>query len=173
MRKFLAIATGAATAAVTTHGFVHAGMRLGSANPPLFTYTGFFQNAIFVFWRLWSRAHGWEAVMTGRELSHVEQFGGFFGHAVLFACPLLGLCVFWLTSRHNVGWQLWKPLILALAFPLDELIRQAFRSGGLNEPLAETARGLVVFLLMLWSVGAIRIRKPTRPTEPQPQPVLG
>src|SRR5690348_7158919 len=95
MRKFLAVASGAATAAVLTHGFVYAGIRLASLNPPMSTYTGFFQNALFAIWRLWSRAHGWEPVMTGRELSHLEQFGGFFGHAVLFACPLLGLSIFW------------------------------------------------------------------------------
>ena len=169
MRKFAAIASGATVAAVTTHGFVYSGMRLGPLDPPLATYTGFFQNALFAFWRLWSHAHGWEPVMTGRQLNHVEEFGQFFAHAVIFACPLLGFCIFWLAARQRVGWQWWKPLVLALAFPLDDLIRQVFRSAGLNEPLAETARALVIFALMLWSVGAIRIRKPEPVAEAQPQ----
>jgi hypothetical protein len=168
MRKSVSIGAGAATAAVLTHGFVYAGMRLGSLNPPLLTYTGFFQNAMFAIWRLWSHAQGWEPLMTGRQLGHVEEFGRFFAHTVLFACPLLGLGVYRLLSRRNLGPQLWMPLILALAFPLDEVLRQGFRSTGLNEPFSEAARALVVFLLMLWSVEAIRIRKPSLPLKPQP-----
>lgn len=171
MRKLAAIASGATVAAVTTHGFVYSGMRLAASNPPMASYTGVFQNVIFALWRLWSRAHGWEPVMTGRQLNHVEEFGYFFAHVVIFAGPLLGFCIFCLAARHRVGWGWWKPLVLALAFPVDEVIRQLFQSAGLNEPLAETARATVVFLLMLWSVGAIRIRKPA--PFPHVQPQLG
>ena len=169
MRKLAAIASGATVAAVTTHGFVYSGMRLAASNPPRASYMGLFQNAIFAFWRLWSHAHGWEPVMSGQQLSHVEEFGYFFGHAVISACPLLGFCIFWLALRQRLGWQWWKPLVLALAFPVDEVIRQVFQSTGLNEPLAETGRAIVVFLLMLWSVGAIRIRKPAPVPDVQPQ----
>jgi len=170
MRKLAAIASGAAVAGVTTHGFVYSGMRLGPLNPPFSTYSGLFQNALFGIWRLWSCAHGWEPVMTGRQLSHAEGFGHFFAHAVILACPLLGFCIFCLAAGQRVGWQCWKPVVLALAFPLDELIRQVFRSAGLSEPLAEAARAIVVFLLMLSSVGAIRIRKPAPASQSQPQP---
>jgi hypothetical protein len=92
-------------------------------------------------------------------LSHVDEFGRFYAYLVFLICPLIGFGIFWLGSEQRIGSQLWKPMAIAVVFatPLQELLRQSFRTVGLSEPMAEAGRATVVLLLMIWSVGAIRI----------------
>ena len=156
MRKLISVVCGATVAAVGTHGFVSAGIRLGA--PHAGTYQGIFKQALLALWRIWSGVHGWEPVRDGRHLSHVEEYGRFLARVVLVGWPLLGFGVFWLISRCEMGRRLWRPLVIASALPLGEGFRVAFRSAGLDEPLAEAARSAAVFLLMAASVGATGFR---------------
>lgn len=96
--------------------------------------------------------------MDGRHLTHVEEYGRFLARLVLMGWPVLGFVVFWLLSRCEVGPRWWKPLVIVTALPLGEALHMAFRSAGLDEPLAEAVRSALVFLLMAASVGAIGFR---------------
>jgi hypothetical protein len=160
VRKSLAISAGVTLAVLLTHGMVYSGIHLDPSKPlPPSTYQGFFDNILLSIWNLWRRVHGWEPI------SHVEEFGSFYGHAVLLVCPLLGFGVFALASQQKVSWQLWKPLAIAAAFatPLQQGIRHGLMAAGLDEALVEAGRAAIVFLLMAWSIGAIRIPKWRRP----------
>lgn len=156
MRKLISAVFGASVAAAGTHGFVSAGIRLGA--PHSGTYQGAFEQALLALWRLWSHAHGWEPLMDGRHLSHVEEYGRFVAPVVLVGWPLLGFAVFWLMSRCALGRHWWRPLAIVIAVPLGEVFHMAFRSVGLDEPVAEAARSAVVFLLMVASIGAVGFR---------------
>lgn len=156
MRKSASVVCGATVAAAGTHGFVSAGIRLG--DPHAGAYQGFFEQALLVFWRSWSRAHGWAPLMDGQHLSHVAEYGRFLARLVLMGWPLLGFVVFRVLSRCELGRGWWRPLAIAIALPLGEAFRVAFRSSGLDEPLAEPARSAVVFLSMVESIGAIGFR---------------
>lgn len=101
-------------------------------------------------WRLWSYAHGWQP-MSHVAMSHVEDFGHFFAPTVQLICPLIGFALFWITSRHKVGLNLWKPMAIALLLT---------RVPGYASPSVEVARTILIVLSMAWSVGAIRISMP-------------
>jgi hypothetical protein len=155
MRRSIAIGTGAAAAAIFTHGMVYSAMDL--AEPlPASTYRGFFQYTLFAMERLWSQAHGWQS------MSHVEEFGPFYARAVHLICPLLGFALFWIISRHNVGINAWKPLAIALILttPLGVVIDAPFSVLGPGP--SQVARALIIVLAMVWSVGAFRIGTPCR-----------
>jgi len=159
MRKAVALTTGCLLAAVATHGTVYSGTHLDGPLP-ISTYQGFFQHIVLAIWRLWNQAHGWEA-----GLGHADDFGRLLAPAVFFVCPVLGFLAFSFVSRTSIGWHWWRPLAIAIAFatPLQQAIRHPFLLLGLNEPLAEAARAAVVFVLMLWSIGAIRMPRSWRP----------
>ena len=107
MDRAKSIGTGAAVAAVFTHGMVFSGMYLNELLP-VSTYQGFFQRMLFAAERLWSYAHGWQ------PMSHIRDFGGFYAQTVHLICPLIGFALFWIVSRHKVGIKVWKPLAIAL-----------------------------------------------------------
>jgi hypothetical protein len=96
-------------------------------------------------------------------MSHVDDFGRFLAYFVSFLFPTLGFGSYVLIFQQRVNWQWWKPLAIAVAFatPLHEAIRQPLLSLGLNEPLAETVRAVVVFTLMVGSIRAIPIHTTT------------
>jgi hypothetical protein len=156
MRKALAIGAGAMVALVSTHGLVYSGINLDTNKPmPLSTYQGFFEHILLASWRFWNSAH------AGERLSNASEFGQFLAISTFLTCPLLGFVVFWLAARLPLGRAWWKPFAIAIAFttPLQQIPSVIFQSTGMDAAQAEAARALLVFLLMAWSTGAIRIPK--------------
>jgi hypothetical protein len=153
VRKRIGFGLGAVIAALLTHGFVYSGMRL-SKPLSVFTYEGSFQRAILSLWHAWTDIHG-QAPMT-----HADDFGRFMAHFVFFVCPVLSFAFYALVRQQRMNWQWWKPLAIAVAFatPLQQAIRHPLLSLGLNEPWAEAARAVVVFVLMVVSIHGFRIR---------------
>jgi hypothetical protein len=113
---------------------------------------------------LWSNVHGWPS------LSHIDEFGIFYARAVRFICPVIGFALFLILSRHNTGWNIWKPMMIAslLLTPLQMLALNPLSLLGLGTAVAESARTLVVVLLMAWSIGAFGT---TTPQHQSPEPV--
>ena len=150
MDRAKSIGTGAAVAAVFTHGMVFSGMYLNELLP-VSTYQGFFQRMLFAAERLWSYAHGWQ------PMSHIRDFGHFCAPTIQLVCPLIGFALFWILSRHRVGINFWKPLaiglLLAVLPGLSDLASPSATPG------VEAARTILIVLLMVWSVGAIRISR--------------
>lgn len=151
MRKRIGLGVGAVIAALPTHGFVYSGIRLSK---PLsaFTYEGAFQRVILSLWHAWTGIHG------QAPMSHADDFGTFMAHLVFFVCPALGFAFYALVTDQRMSWQWWKPLAIAFATPLQQAIRQPLLSLGLNEPWAEAARAVVVFVLLVVSIHGFRIR---------------
>jgi hypothetical protein len=139
--------------AVLTHGIVYSSIHLLYSSVMLpSTYQGLFAKLCIVTWGAWAHVHGFTPI------SRMNDFGRFYYRLLTLACPLLGFGMFWLGSRHKIGGQLWKPLAIAIVFiPLAGLISGCFTLIGLSGPAAQAARAVVVLLLMIWSVGAIRI----------------
>jgi hypothetical protein len=127
---------------------VFSGMNL-NAPLPISTYQGFFQHMLLATERLWSYAHGWQ------PMSHIHDFGRFYAPAVHLICPLIGFALFWITSRHEVGINFWKPLAIALLLTIPPSVSDLVPSYAV--PWVEGARTILIVLLMGWSVGAIRI----------------
>lgn len=154
MRKRLSLGIGAVVAAVLTHGSIYAAIDLSTLRP-MSTYRGLFQHMLLAVEHLWSTAHGWA------PLTHFDAFAMFYARAVHLLCPLIGFGVFWLISRHRIGWSIWKPLAIAVAFttPLYALLYSPLKLLGLHVEWAGSGRVIVVFLLMVWSVGAVHIPK--------------
>ena len=154
MRKSRSIGTSAAVAAVFTHGMVFSAVNFNEPLP-VSTYQGFFRHILLATERLWSYAHGWQ------PMSHIHDFGRFYAPLVQLTCPLIGFVLFWVLSRHKVGFNFWKPMAIALLLTIPsgyiELVP------GYTLPWVETARTVLVILLMAWSVGAIRISNPGTP----------
>jgi hypothetical protein len=155
MRKSISIGTGAAVAVILAHGMAFSAMNL-SEPLPISTYRGFFQQPLFVMERLWSYVNGWPS------MSHIRDFGNAYAHMVHLICPLIGFALFWIVSRHHVGTNVWKPMaiVMMLAVPPYAIAAAPFYALGFKEPWIEMARTLLVMLLMVWSVGAIRISRP-------------
>ena len=155
MRRPVAIATGAAVAALLTHGMVYTAMDL-TEPLPILSYQGSFQHALFAMERLWSQVHGWES------MSHIEYFGLIYSRTVHLLCPLIGFGLFWIISRHKVGPKLWRPLAMALILttPLNAITLAPFRALGFGGPWPEVGRTLVIVLAMVGSVGGFRISTP-------------
>jgi hypothetical protein len=143
----------AAVAAVWTYGMVFSGMYFKEDPLPVSAYQGFFRQVLLTTERLWSYAHGWQ------PMSHIRDFGRFYAPMVQLICPLIGFGLFWLISRHKVGINVWKPMGIALllALPPAELALAPFYAMGLAEQGVQVVRTLFIVLLMMWSVGAIRI----------------
>jgi hypothetical protein len=155
MRRSISIGTGTAVAAVLTHGMVSSGMNLNEPLP-ISTYQGFFQRVLLATERLWSYAHGWQ------PMSHIDEFGRFYAHTVHLICPLIGFALFWIVSRHKVGIQSWRPIGIALLLTVPPTFSDLAPDYAI--PWVEVVRTLLIVLLMVWSVGAIRISKPHAPT---------
>jgi hypothetical protein len=151
MQKSISIATGAAAAAIFTHGMVFSAMDL-SERLPISTYRGFFQHILFATEGMWSYAHGWQ------PMSHIRDFGHFYAPIIHLICPLIGFTLFWILSRHRVGVNVWKPLAISLLMTIPPTISDL--TSGYVIPLVEAARTVIIVLLMVWSVGAVRISKP-------------
>ena len=151
MDRAKSIGTGAAVAAVFTHGMVFSGMYLNELLP-VSTYQGFFQRMLFAAERLWSYAHGWQ------PMSHIRDFGGFYAQTVHLICPLIGFALFWIVSRHKVGLSVWKPLAIALLLTIPPSFSDLVSVDA--TPWVEAARTVLIVLLMVWSVGAIKLPKP-------------
>jgi hypothetical protein len=172
MANRVSIALALLLAALLTHGIVYSvesGRMESSLRMPVGTYQGFFAGVLVKTWNTWSRAHGLEpmSILSASMETHsvngirrVEQFSRFYSRSVFLICPLLGFGLFWLASRRKIGLQVWKPLAIAILFstPLQALISDVvFRSLGVSRPMAEAGRAMVVLLLMMWSIGGIRI----------------
>jgi hypothetical protein len=151
MDRARSIGTGAAVAAVFTHGMVFSGMYANEVLP-VSTYQGLFQRMAFAAERLWSYAHGWQ------PMSHIRDFGGFYAQTVHLICPLIGFALFWIVSRHNVGTKVWKPLAIALLLTIPPTFSNLVSVDA--TPWVEAARTVIIVLLMVWSVGAIKLSKP-------------
>ena len=115
-------------------------------------YQGFFQQIVIAAERSWSYAHGWQ------PMSHMRDFGGFFAPMVHLICPMIGFLLFWMLSRYKVGAKVWKPLAIALLLDVPPSVGDLASRYAI--PWVEVARTILVVLLMVWSVGAIRISKP-------------
>ena len=72
-------------------------------------------------------------------------------------CPLIGFVVFWMMSRYRVGKNLWRPLVVALLLAVPAGFVALFPAYAI--PWVEVARTSLVALLMMWSVGAMRVSK--------------
>ena len=145
------IGTSAAVAAVFTHGMVFSAVNLNEPLP-ISTYQGFFQHMLLATERLWSYAHGWQ------PMSHIRDFGRFYAPTVQLICPLIGFALFWILSRHKVGINFWKPMAIALLLTIPS--GYIALVPGYALPWVEVARTILIVLLMVWSVGAIRISMP-------------
>jgi hypothetical protein len=158
MRKSISIGTGAAVAAILTHGMVYSALDL-SEGLPISTYKGFFQHVLCAIERMWSYVHGWQS------MSHIQNFGWFYAGTVHILCPLIGFALFWMISRYNVGRNIWKPLAIALIMvtPLQLVMLKPLLALGVGESVAETIRTLLLVLAMVWSVGAFRMFRPQVP----------
>jgi uncharacterized membrane protein len=158
MRKAVSITGGSLVAAVLTHGLVYSGMRLDGPLSPL-SYRGMFQDAVLTIWNAWNFLHGWP---IGRN--HVEEFGRHcLAPFVLFVCPMIGFVLFTVIAKQKVGWQWWKPAtIAAVLTAVSMLVQNPLRLLGVDLALAETARAVFVFILMVWSVGGIPLPKTRR-----------
>jgi len=138
-------------AAVLTHGVVLSAMTFNEPLP-ISTYQGFFWHIVLAAERLWSWSHGWQPA------SHIRDFGQFFAPTVQLICPLIGFVLFRIISRDKVGIHFWKPLAIAtlLAIPngyIDHVPVYAL-------PWVEVVRTILVVLMMVWSVGALRVSRP-------------
>jgi hypothetical protein len=151
MGRSISIGTGTAVAAVFTHGMVFSGVNLNEPLP-ISTYQGFFQHMLLATERLWSYAHGWQ------PMSHIRDFGYFYAPTIHLICPLIGFALFWIISQHNVGIDSWKPLAIALLLTIPPSFSDLASRNAI--PWVEVARTALIVLLMVWSVGAIRISKP-------------
>ena len=164
MRTGISIVTGAAVAAVFTHGMVFSGVNLNEPLP-ISTYQGFFQHVLLATERLWSFAHGWQ------PMSHIRDFGRFYAPVVQLTCPLMGFALFWMLSRHELGFKVWKPMAIALLLTIPSAYISLVSAGAL--PWVEAARTTLIVFLMVWSVGAIRGSAPPAPAHrrrlPDPQ----
>jgi hypothetical protein len=147
MRSSISIGTGAAVAAVFTHGAVFSAANFREPLP-VSTYQGFFQQMMLSTERLWSYAHGWQ------PMSHIRDFGWFYAPAVQLICPLLGFALFWILSRHKMDTHIWKPLAIAFLLSIPTGFVGLLSAGAL--PWVEAARTLLLVLLMVWSAGAMR-----------------
>jgi hypothetical protein len=154
LRRSLSIAAGVVAAGVFTHGMVRSAMNLAD-RLPISTYLGFFQHIVFATERLWSRAQGLKS-MTG----DIYAFAGFYARMVHLLCPSIGFVLFWILSRHHVGRNAWKPLAIGLILSLTPLASVTY----ISREWSEVIRTVMIVLLMVWSVGAIRISKPHIPT---------
>jgi hypothetical protein len=148
MRTSISIGISGALAAVFTHGLVSSAMYFDQDLPPV-TYQGFFQQILLATERLWSHAHGWQ------PLSHIRDFGHFYAPVVQLVGPLVGFALFWITSRHKVGIDFWKPVGIALLMGIPPLF-----NFGSAEPWVQAFRTVVIVMFMVWSVGAVPNPKP-------------
>jgi hypothetical protein len=151
MGRSISIGTGAAVAAVFTHGMVFSGVNLNEPLP-ISTYQGFFQHMLLATERLWSYAHGWQ------PMSHIRDFGHFYAPTIHVICPLIGFALFWIISQHKVGINFWKPLAIALLLTMPPSFSDLASRNAI--PWVEVARTALIVSLMVWSVGAIKISKP-------------
>jgi len=154
MRNCVSLGMGAAAAAIVTHGAVYSAMYLNQPLPPS-TYLGFFQQVALAAERWWSYAHGCEPT------SHIRDFGWFYAPMVQFLCPLVGFVLFWMLSRTKVGFNLWKPIAIALLLTIPSGYSSLVPS--YLTPSVEAVRTGLIVLLMAWSVGAVRLRMPQVP----------
>ncbi len=152
MRRSISIGTSLAVAAVVTHGMVFSGVNFDEQ--PISTYQAFFRNLLLATERLWSYAHGSE------PMSHIRDFGHFYAPTIQLICPLVGFALFWTISRHKVGINIWKPLIVAILLSIPPIFSGLVSREAV--PLFEVARTTLVTLLMMWSVGAISIPSSVR-----------
>ncbi len=148
MRRSISIGTSLAAAAIVTHGMVFSAVNFDE-QLPVSTYHAFFRNLLLATERLWSYAHGWE------PMSHIRDFGVFYAPTIQLICPLVGFALFWTISRHKVGLNIWKPLMVAILLALPPVLNDVVSRDAV--PLVEAARTILVTLLMIWSVGAIGI----------------
>ena len=88
-------------------------------------------------------------------MSHIRDFGGFYAQTVHLICPLIGFALFWILSRYKVGTKVWMPLTIALLLDVSPVL-STLTFG----PFSEAARTVLIVLLMVWSVGAIKLPKP-------------
>jgi len=147
MAKPVSIGMSAAAAAVFTHGVVLSAVHFDEFLP-ISTYRGFFLRIAVLTERLWSYAHGWQPG------SHIRDFGHFYAPMVQLIGPLTGFALFWMTSRHKVGTEIWKPLAVAflLAIPTGYLDLVP----GNVVAWVEATRTVFIVLLMVWCVGGFR-----------------
>jgi hypothetical protein len=81
-------------AAIFTHGIVYSAV---NERLPISGYEGFFQHILLAAERLWSYAHGWQ------PMSHIRDFGRFYGPTIQLICPLIGFALFRMISRRQVA----------------------------------------------------------------------
>lgn len=155
MRRSISVGTSAGAAAALTHGVVLAALSFNEPLP-ISTYQGFFWHIVSAVERLWSYAHGWQS------MSHVRDFGWFFAPTSQVVCPLVGFTLFWTISRCRVGRNLWKPLAIALLAAIPNAYIHLVPAHAL--PWVEAARTMLIVLLMVWSVGALRLFGPDTAT---------
>ena len=155
MRRSISVGTSAGVAAALTHGVVLSAVSFNEPLP-ISTYRGFFWHIMSAVERLWSYCHGWQS------MSHVRDFGWFFAPTSQVICPLVGYALFWAISRYRVGRNLWKPLAIALLAAVPNAYINLVPGHAL--PWIEAARTMLVVLLMVWSVGALRLYWPDTAT---------
>jgi len=148
MRRSWSIATSAVVAAFLTHGMVLSAMCFNDS-VSVSAYQRFFRHVALATEWLWSFAHGWT------PMSHIRDFGRFYAPVVQLTCPLIGFALFCILSRHRVGFNFWKPMAIALLLAIPSGYTALVPASA--TPWVEAARAILVVLLMVWSVGAIRI----------------
>ncbi len=155
MRRYISAVTSAGAAAAFTHGVVLSAVNFNEPLP-ISTYQGFFWHIVSAVERLWSYAHGWQ------PMSHDRDFGWFFAPTSQVICPLIGFALFWAISRYRVGRNLWKPGAIALLAAIPNGYIDLVSGDAL--PWIEAARTMLIVLLMVWSVGSVRICGPDTAT---------
>jgi hypothetical protein len=155
MRRSISAGTSAGAAAAFTHGVVLSAVSFNEPLP-ISTYQGFFWHIVSAVERLWSYVHGWQS------MSHVRDFGWFFAPTSQVICPLIGFALFWTISRYTVGRNLWKPVAIALLAAIPSGYIDLVPGHAL--PWIEAARTMLIVLLMVWSVGSLRLYGPDTAT---------
>lgn len=144
IRKTISVSLAVAVTGIVMGGFVISAMDLRRLLP-ISTFMGFFQHAMFATDQAWSAAHGW------KSMSHIDEFGRFYSHAVSFGCPLLGFLVYMTISRPRLGRHLIAPFAIAIsqATPLLAGFDYPLREIGIGSPALYIVRAMAVLLLMI------------------------
>jgi hypothetical protein len=92
------------------------------------------------------------------SIRRIDEFGRFYVRFTWLICPVLAFGVFLLGFRQKIGPHAWRPFAIAIAFTLPllgDVPSWIFMPLGIAGAMA--ARSVVVLLLMMWSIGAMRI----------------
>jgi hypothetical protein len=154
LRRLSSIGAGVVSAGILSYGMTRSTQNLADLLPAS-TYLGFFQHLALAIDRAWSHAQGYPT------WSHAQQFGQFYRETVNVLCPLVGFALFWIASRYRIGIDAWRAIMIFLALtftPLAVITPETVLLWGISFSYSEAIHAGITVMLMVWSVGALKIR---------------